>query len=378
MGSKQYLKTTKRRWHVGKVASPLDEKLSQVKWGDFNIDDLFERIKTNNVTKSNSGNLPATTAILSNNQIGKYISHENATILKNVFSATANGFGKVFYQPKEFTIFQDSYAFKFKDENIKVEAIHSFIVCSLNKVFSKYNWGNKSGWNKVKKEYIKLPVKPTGEIDFQFMEEFICELDAYLSVTGLKDYTLTEEETQVLECFNKKKTAWHEFTYKNIFNNIHQGRRLKKDDHLAGDIPFVMAGVTNTGVVNYISNPVAKFPKNSITIDIFGNTFYRNYAYGAGDDTGIYWSDEKTYSKELMLFFATAMNKSLLGKFSYGKKLRSSQSLDFKMQLPKDTNIQPNYNLMETLISAVQKLVIKDVVDYADKKIEVTKKVINK
>ena len=33
---------------------------------------------------------------------------------------------------------------------------------------------------------------------------------------------------------------------------------------------------------------------------------------------------------------------------------------------------------MEILISAVQKLVIKDVVEYADRKIEATKKIINK
>ena len=33
---------------------------------------------------------------------------------------------------------------------------------------------------------------------------------------------------------------------------------------------------------------------------------------------------------------------------------------------------------METLISTVQKLVIKDVVEYTDRKIEATKKIINK
>ena len=99
-----------------------------------------------------------------------------------------------------------------------------------------------------------------------------------------------------------------------------------------------MAGVTNTGVVNYVSNPVAYFPKNSITIDIFGNVFYRDYAFGAGDDTGVYWNDKITYSKETMLFFAIAMRKSLEGQYSYGKKLRSSQSLHFKMSLPIKNN----------------------------------------
>ena len=42
----------------------------------------------------------------------------------------------------------------------------------------------------------------------------------------------------------------------------------------------------------------------------------------------------------------------------------------------KDDN--PDYDAMETFISAVQKLVIKDVVQYADKKILTTKNVVNK
>ena len=93
-----------------------------------------------------------------------------------------------------------------------------------------------------------------------------------------------------------RTVKWGEFKYKEVFNKIEQGRRLKKDDQIDGTIPFVMSGTTNAGVVNYISNPVASFPKNAITIDIFGNTFYRDYAFGAGDDTGVYWNDATSYS----------------------------------------------------------------------------------
>jgi hypothetical protein len=150
-----------------------------------------------------------------------------------------------------------------------------------------------------------------------------------------------------------QKVEWGEFTFKSIFNRIAQGRRLKKDDQIAGNIPFVMAGTTNNGVVNYISNPVASFSKNSITVDIFGNVFYRDYDFGAGDDTGVYWNNKKEYSKGTMLFFAIAMEKSLLGKFSFGKKLRSSQSLDFKMQLPtKNGNI--DYKFMDSFIAELE------------------------
>lgn len=232
---------------------------------------------------------------------------------------------------------------------------------------------------------IKVPITSDGEIDFEFIDSFVAELEAqrvaeleaYLQVTGLKDYELTEEEENALNNLTNKKIVWGKISYKDVFNNIQQGRRLKKDDQLIGKIPFVMAGITNTGVVGYISNPVASFPKNSITIDIFGNTFYRNYPFGAGDDTGVYWSSNTQYTENQMLFFSTSMNKSIKGLFSYGNKLRSSQSLNLKMNIPiLNNNIYLDY--MDTFISAIKKLVIKDVVKYADNKISATRKVINK
>mgnify|MGYP001025671405 FL=1 len=160
---------------------------------------------------------------------------------------------------------------------------------------------------------------------------------------------------KITASLNKKlrTVKWGEYEFQHIFNRIEQGRRLKKEDQLPGDIPFVMAGVTNTGVVNYISNPVASFPKNSITIDIFGNTFYRDYAFGAGDDTGVYWNDRIEYSRGVMLFFAVAMQKALIGKFSYGKKLRSSQSLNFKMMLPIN-NGEIDFGFMESFVAELE------------------------
>ena len=58
---------------------------------------------------------------------------------------------------------------------------------------------------------IQLPTK-NGEIDFYFMEHFmaeleaerIAELEAYLSATGLTDYTLTTEEERVLRDFENE------------------------------------------------------------------------------------------------------------------------------------------------------------------------------
>lgn len=79
----------------------------------------------------------------------------------------------------------------------------------------------------------------------------------------------------------------------------------------------------------------------------------------------------------MMLFLTKTSEKALQGKFSYGKKLRSSQSLNFRMKLP-TKNGTPDYDFMNTYISAIHKVVIKEVVLYAEKKIQATKEVIKK
>ena len=326
--------------------------------------------------------LPVLTAGIENQGLNNYAPRDNATILKNVISISANGAntGATFYQNKEFTVLQDAYAISFKEE-LPNDNQYLFLTGAIAKsIYGNFAWTDKAGWEKVKKEFIQLPTKD-GKIDFEFMdacireleEERIRELSAYLTVSGLDNYELSSEEKEALDAYDS--IMFGKCKFKDIFNKIKQGRRLKKDDQIVGNIPFVMSGRTNTGVVGYISNPIALFPKNSITIDIFGNSFYRSYDFGAGDDTGVYWNDKTQYSKEAMLYLTTAMEKTLLGKYSYGKKLRSSQSFNFKMQLPtKDGKIDFSY--MELLISAVQKLVIKDVVLYADEKIQSTKKIV--
>jgi hypothetical protein len=373
----------------------LNKKLGNVKWGDYKMGELFQRVKTNKLPYKadelpnqplGEYTLPCLTSSFNNQGLNYYAPREGATILQNVISIPSNSdVYRAYYQPNDFTVLSDAYAIRwiFDDRELSSRQ-YLFMVMCINKVtdLPVYSYKNKlGGWNVVKNKHIQLPQK-RGEIDFDFMESFIAELEAervaelsaYLTVSGLDNYELSNNEMAIIERYKKHQIPFSEFEFIKIFNNIKQGRRLKKDDQLPGDIPFVMSGTTNTGVIGYISNPVARFPKNSITIDIFGNSFYRNYDFGAGDDTGVYWNTEKEYSRTCMLFFAAAMGRALRGKYSYGKKLRSSQSIHFKMQLPTKDG-KPDYDAMAALISAVQKLVIKDVVLYADRKIEKTKDV---
>lgn len=397
MGSGKYPEKTRlNRRTFGKIEAHLTQELQQVKWAEFELQELFEVKTSKSVDKGNimlsDGEKPfhfiGRTSVNYGVQgfVEKLGFEPNP---KNTFSIVQIGENIAQFRTREWYASQNIFILSPLTE--RVIKSYNFFVSSINSALKVYDGGytNYPTLEKLKNQKISLPIKPNAnldklaQIDFDFMENFIAQLEAfrlsqleaYLLVTGLKDYTLTAAEQQALADFENGKVVWGEYRFADIFNKIQQGRRLKKDDQVAGDIPFVMAGITNTGVVNYISNPVASFPKNSITIDIFGNAFYRSYDFGAGDDTGVYWNDKKELSKEMMLFLTKSAEKALEGKFSYGKKLRSSQSLNFKMQLP-TSNQQPDYGFMQTLISAVQKLVIKDVVLYADRKVAATRQVI--
>lgn len=370
--------------------APLSKKLNEVKWGEFKITDIFDVKNTHNILSNeiveNSGNVPYLCASAEKNGVSTYISYNDDLIDKGNCIFIGGKTFVVTYQENDF-FSNDSHnlALYLKFSEKRKKDVQIFIAsCITRSVGYKYSWGNSISHKKIQNDYVSLPITPENKIDFDFMEAFIRELEeerirelaAYLKVSGFDNYKLSKCESEALAHFNELK--WKEFSYSEIFNHIKQGRRLKKGDQKPGKIPFVMAGTTNTGIVGYISNPIATFPKNSITIDIFGNTFYRNYDFGAGDDTGVYWNDDKNYSSEQMLYFSSCMEKSIRGKFSFGKKLRSSQSFDFRIFLPTTPDDSPDYAFMETFISAVQKLVIKDVVLYADKKIAATKQAVHK
>lgn len=378
MGNSDTFKEKLLRRRAGKVDTPLNRNLKVVEWGKFKVGTLF---KIENTLSFNTDEL------VPGNEFD-YVTRtsQNQGVLQKtgfVNSQNVNQAGNWSLGLLQMDFFYRQnpwYAGQFVRKIIPKIDINPLAIPFFSSALNKLKPLLLSVLvRNVDKTFLNaelmLPVKKNGDIDFDYMERYVASLEgeriekmeAFLIENNLDNFQLNEQENQVLKNYEDDQIQFKDLTYNKIFNNIKQGRRLKKDDQIAGNIPFVMAGTSNTGVVNYISNPVASFPKNSITIDIFGNTFYRNYDYGAGDDTGVYWNDKVHYSKQSMLFFSTSMKKSILGKFDFGKKLRSSKSLNFEMKVPVNNN-EPDYKTMDKIITAVSKLVIKDVVLYVERK----------
>ena len=385
--------------------------------------ELFEKIKVNSLKYKTSEIpsipkdefiLPALTAGIQNQGLNNYVPKDNATILKNVITISANGAntGATFFQNKEFTVLQDAYAIKWVyTDDVLTDNNYLFLASAISKrIYGNYEWTNKAGWERIKSEKIHLPTQ-NGQIDFAFMENFIVELEerriqemeveriveleAYLRVTGLSDYILTEEERAVLEAFRSGKISWGGVKLPNGQEVTNIGWKMFRIGELfeinsykkrfdankvqieEAGFPYVVRTALNNGIRGYIKED-EEFLNEGNTISFGQDTatmFYQEKPYFTGDKIKIVKCKDESFNKLNAQFFITAMGKAF-SSFSWG-------SSSFSVEIIKNQNISlpstqgiPLYAYMEVFIRAVQKLVIKDVVQYAERKVVATREVV--
>ena len=256
-----------------------------------------------------------------------------------------------------------------------------FFVSAITHAFNNFSWGTSSyNIEILEDQKVCLPVK-NGQIDFEFMEKFIAELEAervselsaYLKISGLDNYELTEEETTAIN--NYHKIEWGIFNLEKLYGKSTRGKRLKSADRIPGDLPFVTAGEAEEGISDFIGNNVQVFSRNTTTIDMFGSAKYRNYDYGADDHIAVVHTEELPMNAAI--FVTSAIHKSSHnGQFDYGKNFYAKDADVLDISLPAK-NGQPDYDMMRLIVSAIHKLVIKDVDIYAEQKVNVAKTVVS-
>ncbi|KHL82495.1 restriction endonuclease subunit S [Helicobacter pylori] len=404
------------------MIGPLSSQLNAIKWGEFKLGDLFEKIiikplpyQTAQLPKEKTPTheLPALTAGILNQGLNNFVPKENATILKNVISISANGAntGATFYQPHEFCVLQDAYAIEFIGDKKLNDKEYLFFVCAISKVIynnSKYEWTNKAGWNKVKNELISLPLKPTAnaqtleDIDFDFMEKFIAELEqcrlaelqAYLKATGLENTTLSSDEENALNVFNNSGNTpcgltWQSFRLGDLFE-IEKTLSFNKDALTQGqDYDYITRTSQNQGVLQTTGfvnaenlNPPFTWSLGLLQMDFF----YRKKSWYAGQFMRKITPKTEIKNKinsHTAHYFTTLLNALKRPLLSVLVRDIDKTFREQKIQLPlKPTaNAQSlddiDFHFMSTLINALMKQIIQGVAEYCGAKIQATKEIIS-
>ena len=376
---------------LGKIDSPLNQKLAQVKWGEFKISKLFniENTLSFNADKLVNGNeydyvtrtslnqgILKTTGFVNERNLNDSGNWSLGLLQMDFFYRRNPWYAGQFVRkisPK-FAVTDNTALFFTTILNGLKKDLLSVLVRNVDNIFLNST--------------IQLPINGNGEIDFGFIDGFVAELEgqrvaelqAYLSVTGLSDYTLTEKEKHVIE--HLTEIPFKTFKITSIFDIKNTGNILSRDIiENSGSTPYLCASRENNAVSSYITYNEDSLDKGNCVF-IGGKTFvvtYQKNDFFSNDSHNLvlYLKKKDFEQQNILLSLVACVDRSLRHKYSWGDSISNKKIKSDVIMLPVNKN-EPNYELMATLISAVKKLVIKDVVNYADKKIALTKEVISK
>lgn len=392
MGSVQSFKTAEQRGRTpGKINASLNEKLKTVEWGEYKLGDLFEvlsykkRFDANKVNVLENGKNPYVVRMGSNNGQKGFLEEDVSFLNEGNTISFGQDTATMFYQEKPYFTGDKIKILKPKYKEFNKNNAQFFLVV-MRRAFSSFSWGSSSfNVDIIENQNIILPVKK-GKIDFEFMESFIAELEAeriaelsdYLTVSGLDNYELSDEEKKVLEDYSKLQ--FKEYDVVEIFDVKNTSNILSCDIvKNSGTTPYLCASAENNAVSSYITYNENYLEKGNC-IFIGGKTFvvsYQEQDFYSNDshNLALYLKEGKR-TKLNQLYLATCIYKSLCYKYSWGNSISKAKIKSDKVSLP-TINGKPNYEIMETFISAIQKLVIKEVVLYSNRKITAAKQVIS-
>ncbi|OKA02399.1 restriction endonuclease subunit S [Helicobacter pylori] len=207
------------------MIGPLSSQLNAIKWGEFKLGDLFEASNGDfDIQKrhiNHKGEFVITAGLSNNGVLGQ------SDIKAKVFEShtiTIDMFGCAFYRSFPYKMVTHARVFSLKPKfeiNHKIGLFLSTLFFGYPK---KFGYENMCSWAKIKNDKVILPLKPTAntqtleDIDFNFMEKFIAELEqcrlaeleqcrlaeleAYLKAAGLENTTLSSGEENALNVFN--------------------------------------------------------------------------------------------------------------------------------------------------------------------------------
>ena len=148
-------------------------------------------------------------------------------------------------------------------------------------------------------------------------------------------------------------SKWKEFEVDKLFEI-----ELSKGDNQAkklmdGDIPLISAGSYNNGVCKYVKIGDGKsniFQKNTITIDMFGKSFYQDKDYYAVSHGRVNILKSKfILTKNIGLFLVCIFDSTFIKKYSFSAMCSQSSLKKEIIKLPSKNN-QPDWKFMENYI----------------------------
>lgn len=356
-------------------------------WKEFKLSELFEITSTKSLDEGNlnfvSEGINFIGRVDENNGIKGKIKKQDFEP-NEPFTITATVIGNykyVKYQEEPYYCSQNINKLipKFKIN----KEIALFMTTNIQKFISKWN-EQQSGYKleDLKNFVIKLPIKETEEIDFDYMEKYIeniengkkNKLKSFLK-NNLNTTTISEEEQKILN----KNIIYKEFKINKIFEKIEISKINKKANDFPETknneycIPLLTAGIKNNGLARYAKKEdcktiLSKVLSVSANGENSGSVFYQENEFAVLQDAyAIKLINENTINKYIGLFLATNLEKAIKELHDWTNKAGWKKIENNYISLPVKIKNNENYeytindidfDYMEKYIKIIEKQTI--------------------
>lgn len=141
---------------------------------------------------------------------------------------------------------------------------------------------------------------------------------------------------------------WKPFFLTELFPIIQRGKRLKSEDHIPGEMPYVSSSAMSNGVDNFISNTEkVRIFSNCLSLansGSVGSSFYEPFDFVASDHV-THLKNER-YNKYHYLFIATLTSR-LSQKYNFNREINDNRISREKIVLPVDADGNLDLDFME-------------------------------
>ena len=154
----------------------LEEKVCEISWKDFWIEDVCEIKSGVRLTKANQeiGLRPFVGASDSDNGVTAFVSNKNKSLDANVLGVNYNGsVVENFYHPYEAIFSDDVKRLKWKDGIHGNKYTYLFLKQMILSQKIKYAYGYKFNGERMKRQKVMLPVTETGLPDYDYMTSYM-------------------------------------------------------------------------------------------------------------------------------------------------------------------------------------------------------------
>ncbi|MFS9354975.1 restriction endonuclease subunit S [Streptococcus oralis subsp. tigurinus] len=159
-----------------RVKNILEEKVCEISWKDFWIEEICEIKSGVRLTKANQeiGLRPFVGASDSDNGVTAFVSNTNKSLDANVLGVNYNGsVVENFYHPYEAIFSDDVKRLQWKDEIYGNKYTYFFLKQMILSQKIKYAYGYKFNGERMKRQKIMLPVTKTGLPDYDYMTSYM-------------------------------------------------------------------------------------------------------------------------------------------------------------------------------------------------------------